>query len=189
MRLDVVVPLALLLAVAVFAACGGDDDEGAAPGPRPQTEGRAADAAEATRVVEIKMLDELGFEPAQVEVATGEVVTFRVTNVGKLPHELTIGGAAAQDLHRAEMLAAEASPDTASGEDHAAMGHGSPASAKVVPSRKELAELDKKAFKAVHVMPRETKDVSWAFTGEAPMLGCQVPGHWDAGRRGLVRFA
>ena len=43
------------------------------------------------------------FEPTNINVATGETVTFVVTNAGKTVHEFTLGDAALQQAHATEM--------------------------------------------------------------------------------------
>src|SRR5262245_58330116 len=95
------VPLAL-------TGCGGTGSGSTAAAnsaatPRPQTYGRGALPAEATRTVEIRMGDNLRFDPATIGVKRGEIVNFHVVNTGKVLHELTIGGQDSQDLHEAQM--------------------------------------------------------------------------------------
>lgn len=65
--------------------------------------GEPAEPEDADRVVEIQMLDELRFDPSEVEVRAGETVTFQVTNAGQLPHDFTLGDEATQAEHEAEM--------------------------------------------------------------------------------------
>ena len=160
----------------------------AAAGPRPTIYGHGAEASQATRVIEIKMSDDFRFDPGELHAKKGEVITFRVTNIGKLVHELTIGGENAQALHGLEMRSEEHSAEMGTGEMGSGEGHD-PAHGAVDPA--QLAELDKKAaaFLGVHVMPGETKELTWAFTGESPLIGCHIPGHWDAGMRGRVMVA
>lgn len=76
-----------------LAACSSDTS----------TFGSPAAASEATRVVEVVATDDMRFEPQQVTVSTGEIVTFRVTNNGQITHDFTLGDRAAQDRHAAEM--------------------------------------------------------------------------------------
>lgn len=65
--------------------------------------GEPADPSQADRTVEITADDTLRFSPADLTVAAGETITFTVTNAGQLPHEFTLGDAAIQDDHEAEM--------------------------------------------------------------------------------------
>jgi uncharacterized cupredoxin-like copper-binding protein len=100
--------LTLTLAV---AGCGGEtsattttgmDDMGSEFGF-----GQPADSADADRTVEIIASDDLTFDPAEVTVSPGEVITFRVTNDGQIPHDFTLGDEAAQDEHEEEMAEME----------------------------------------------------------------------------------
>ncbi|WP_046113916.1 cupredoxin domain-containing protein [Aquincola tertiaricarbonis] len=43
------------------------------------------------RTVAVKMLDSMRFEPAQLRVALGETLRFRVANTGRAMHEFVIG--------------------------------------------------------------------------------------------------
>ena len=53
--------------------------------------GEPADASEADRTIEVTVDNDLAFEPAEFEVAAGEVVTFRITNTGDVEHEFVLG--------------------------------------------------------------------------------------------------
>ena len=110
-------PLAsLLLATFLFAACGGGEGDGAggdtaggdghdhsameqADSAHGGSFGHAGDPADATQTLEVEATDRLAFDPAAVEVAAGDTVTFVITNSGKLPHEFVLGDAAYQDQH------------------------------------------------------------------------------------------
>lgn len=120
--------------------------------------GEPAGAADADRVVGIRMLDELRFEPTSVEVKAGETVTFKVVNTGKIEHDFTLGNEdftlgneAMQDEHEAEMAAGMSSA-----------GHGEP---------NQMA-----------IEPGSEGEMTWHFTEAATVLhGCHVTGHYDAG--------
>jgi uncharacterized cupredoxin-like copper-binding protein len=96
--------LILALGLAV-AACGQETGDSSTP-ETTESEfafGSPADAAHADRVVEIQTTDALIFEPADITVAPGETVTFRLSNDGALVHDFTLGDQATQDEHEAEM--------------------------------------------------------------------------------------
>ena len=96
--------LILTLALAV-AACGQDDDVTTNPDAT-ESEfafGSPADAGDADRVIVIQTTDALTFEPADITVAAGETVTFRLSNDGTVVHDFTLGDQATQDEHEAEM--------------------------------------------------------------------------------------
>jgi uncharacterized cupredoxin-like copper-binding protein len=123
----------------------------------------------------------LRFRPSQVSVKRGEVVTFHLVNAGKGPHEFTIGGPQSQELHDGQMALMDM-PGMA-GMDH----HDKAQKKWEAGLKKRIAVLDRvaAASESVHVMPNETKDVTWAFTGpEMPVFGCHIPGHWWGGMKG-----
>ncbi|MGH2384513.1 MAG: cupredoxin domain-containing protein [Candidatus Limnocylindria bacterium] len=55
------------------------------------------------RSVEVRMTDELRFEPAEITVSAAETVRFEVTNDGQAVHEFLIGDEAAQGEFAEEM--------------------------------------------------------------------------------------
>jgi len=194
---------ALLAAVTLTGtACGGPGRPAAtgrppaADAPRPQTYGHGALRSQATRVVEVRMLDSLRFEPARITVQRGEVVTFRLVNAGHLAHEFTIGGPAAQELHDARMAQMDMSGQGqgmamsgGGGGMEMKMGHD-PAHARYMKAlAARIATLDRRAAASdgEHVLPGETRELTWAFTGpELPAFACHIPGHWKAGMAGTV---
>jgi uncharacterized cupredoxin-like copper-binding protein len=114
--------------------------------------------------VQIKM-GEFSFAPGSVSVPVGMPVTFFVTNVGVVDHELVIGDSHAQDEAEAAM---------GSGGGHAAHGasghHGDD-----VPS--------------IYLRPGESGKLTATFAKNGELLiGCHVPGHWVAGMRGTLRI-
>jgi uncharacterized cupredoxin-like copper-binding protein len=186
-----------------FAACGspahhsGTMTSAPAGGPRSQTFGRSAVAAEATRTVEVQLSDDLRFRPAEIRVKPGEIVDFHLVNGGKVVHEFTIGGTDSQELHEDQMALMDMSgtgSDTAMG--GMAMGGTSPMAGMKMDKmhrkyldrlKSRVAELNRKASASdgVHVPPGESRDLVWAFTGpSAPLFGCHIPVHWSAGMKG-----
>lgn len=95
--------LVLALALTV-AACGQEAAETTTPETSESefTFGSPANAADADRVIEIQTTDDLKFEPADITVAAGETVTFRLSN-GAVVHDFTLGDQATQGEHEAEM--------------------------------------------------------------------------------------
>jgi uncharacterized cupredoxin-like copper-binding protein len=79
------------------------------------TGGGHDEAAANARTVEVRMTDELTFEPDTITVAAGETVRFEVTNTGQAVHEFLIGNEAAQAAFEAEMSEGEMDHDTATG--------------------------------------------------------------------------
>jgi uncharacterized cupredoxin-like copper-binding protein len=197
---------ALVVALVALGACGGKGSGSKAASnssarPRPQTYGRGGLPAEATRTVEIKMADNLRFDPATLGVKHGEIVTFHVVNTGKVLHELTIGGQDAQDLHEAQMAEMSMTGGTmAGGMDMGSMPgmeHGTmpntPEHRKYMKNlTARIASLDKSAAAnaSVHVPAGESRDMTWAFLGDQlPVFGCHVDQHWSGGMRGTFAWA
>ncbi|WP_341253792.1 cupredoxin domain-containing protein [Euzebya pacifica] len=138
----------------------GDDEEGDDHGEE-FTWGSPADASEASRTIEIEADDDFTFDPAEVEVEVGETVTFSVTNVGQLPHDFTLGDAETQQAHEEEMAEMEGDMDRGATEPN-----------------------------AVTIPAGETVETTWTFTEPGEILiGCHVPGHYDAGMRGTITIA
>jgi uncharacterized cupredoxin-like copper-binding protein len=110
------------------------------------------------RIVELSM-EGMHFVPDRIEVRAGELVAFVVTNPNDIAHELYIGTEADQVAHHAVHMAASAS-------GQAAIPHGG---------------------YGIFLEPHETGVVSYRFdkAGEI-MLGCHLPGHWEAGMHAIV---
>lgn len=164
--------LALVLAL-VLSACGSGTERtasqasGASDAVTEEThedgdvtdDGAHAASEDADRVVDIEQNEDPGmvFSPDTVDVATGETVTFRITNAGELRHEFTLGDEPTQEAHEEEM---------------AAMGGG-------------MAMHDEP--NAVAVEPGQTKELTWTFTERGEVLyGCHEPGHYAAGMIGTL---
>ncbi len=120
--------------------------------------GEPADKSEAERTIEVAVDNEFAFEPAEYEVAAGEVVTFRITNTGDIEHEFVLGDEQAQQQMSEEMDG---------GDGHAHSGEMS---------------------NAVTIHPGEEAELTWRFPDEAAtvLVGCHVRGHYEAGMRGAV---
>ena len=67
--------------------------------------GAPGNPAKVNRVVQIRLLDTMRIEPAQIEVASGQTVKFVVTNAGRVRHEFGIGTHDEQAAHAEMMLA------------------------------------------------------------------------------------
>ena len=189
-------PLAAGFATLVaLAACGSPAHHSAtmtserAAGPRSQTFGRGAVAAEATRTVEVQMSDSLYFRPGEIHVKAGEIVDFHLVNGGKVVHEFTIGGAESQELHEDQMGLMDLGGMDMGGTSSPMAGMKMDKMHRKYLDRlgSRVAELERtaSASDSVHVPPGESRDLVWAFTGpSAPLFGCHIPGHWSAGMKG-----
>lgn len=119
--------------------------------------GEPADPSTADRIIEISASDAFSFDPAEIEVNAGETITLRVTNIGAIPHDFTLGDEAMQDEHEAEM---------------AEMG-----------GQMEMHD-EPNVFS---IEPGETKEMTWHFADAAELIfGCHQPGHYAAGMKGTL---
>jgi uncharacterized cupredoxin-like copper-binding protein len=173
-RLGRVFVAALAVAALTLVACSNREGPGGVPdaarsptdtgghgghasgGEAPKGIGTPGDPASADRVVEIRMTDQLTFDPASLDVTQGETVKFIVTNEGQAPHEFVLGKQAYQEDHAKEMGGSGASlaPDTDYG-------------VGLVPG--EQGELTWTFSEAGSVL-----------------YGCHVAGHYDAGMVGTI---
>lgn len=145
----------------IAAGCSsGDGASGTSTGSDSESQtfefGGPAEAADAARVIEIDADDEFTFNPDAVEVETGEVITFSVTNTGNLDHEFTLGPEEVQEEHEAEMA------------DMGDMDMDDDPNAISVPPG-ETRELTWQFAEAGTVL-----------------MGCHTQGHWAAGMRGEI---
>lgn len=195
----------------LLGGCGGSSHRSTmapagAPRPRPQTFGHGAVASEASRTVEVTMSDDLRFQPAEMNVKRGEIVTFHLVNRGKLVHEFTLGGPDSQELHEDQMAEMDMGGGAGASMDMGSMGNTGSGQAGGMSGmrmdrshkkylsalRKRIAELDgtASASDSVHIPPGESRDLVWAFSGErAPEFGCHIAGHWHSGMKGSISFS
>ena len=110
------------------------------------------------RIVELSMQG-MHFIPDRIEVKAGELVAFVVTNPNDIAHEVFIGTEADQMAHRTVHMAVPSAGQAAIPHD----GYG------------------------IFLEPHGTGVVTYRFdTGGEVMLGCHLPGHWEAGMRAIV---
>jgi uncharacterized cupredoxin-like copper-binding protein len=128
--------------------------------------GDGSDAANnpSQTTIEVTMADN-SFTPSEITVPKGEKVTFTFTNEGALEHEALIGTEADQDEHGQEMSGGGDMGDHNMDGD---MGHG--------------AMSD-----AMTVAPGETASKTMTFDESGTyLIGCHVPGHYEAGMKATI---
>jgi uncharacterized cupredoxin-like copper-binding protein len=110
------------------------------------------------RVVALSMVG-MHFVPDRIEVKAGELVAFVVTNPNDVAHEVFIGTMADQMAHHAAHMAVSSA-------GQALVPHGG---------------------YGIFLEPHETGVVSYRFdTPGEILLGCHLPGHWEAGMKAIV---
>jgi uncharacterized cupredoxin-like copper-binding protein len=102
------------------------ETHGKAPSAQPMVEtpfGRTGDPKRVTRTVTVDMADTMRFTPADLTVRQGETIRFRVSNAGRVLHEMVIGTATDLQAH-AELM-----------KKHPGMEHDEPYMAHVAPGK------------------------------------------------------
>ena len=141
------------------------------------TPGKAKDVS---RTIEIKMFDNY-YEPENISVSAGETVRFVVKNVGELVHEFNIGTSAMHSAHQEEMVMM--------------MEHGALEADKINHKMMKMdmgggKTMEHKDPNSVLLEPGKSGEVIWKFAKESSLeFACNVPGHYDAGMMGNVRFS
>jgi uncharacterized cupredoxin-like copper-binding protein len=142
------IPIAI--AALLLAACG-------------DTGSNASDGDDATRTVEIDMVD-IAFEPDTLDVKRGETVRFVFTNTGKAVHDAFVGDRVAQADHEPEMRDEE-------GDEHGG-GH-------------EDGDED-----AITVDPGDSGELTYTFDDAGTIeIGCHQEGHYESGMKVEVEVA
>jgi uncharacterized cupredoxin-like copper-binding protein len=145
--------------------------------------GHPADAAKATRTIEVTLGD-MYFEPTSLNVKRGETVRFVLVNKGQLLHEFNLGDAAMHAAHQQEMLKMAASgmltptgmKHDMTGMDHG-MAHGNGAMKHDDPN-------------SMLVEPGKTAELTWTFADATGLeFACNIPGHYQAGMVGKVAIS
>lgn len=150
------VSLAVLLVAAVGGCAAGSRDAA----PTHLAGGAAASPRDEPRVVRLTTTDTMRFEPDRVVVRLGEAVRFVVHNPGTVIHDLTVGDLAAQARHEDQMRSFFGGSGSLEMRNHGV---------------------------TVLVEPGETAELVVTFNQQGEvLLGCHVPGHWDARMRGVV---
>lgn len=105
-RLLIASLLAGLIGVPAFAhgtKAHGSPAKKRAPTAEQKEFGIEGDPAHVDRTIEIRMTDQMRFEPSVVNVKAGETIRFVHENAGKIPHEMVIGTRADLEMHAAQM--------------------------------------------------------------------------------------
>jgi uncharacterized cupredoxin-like copper-binding protein len=128
--------------------------------------GEPGKKSEISRTIEIIATDDLKFNIPSVEVKDGETIKFVVINKGESAHDFTIGTPEIQVAHQKEM--SKMMEAMSSHEGHK-MNHNDP--------------------NALFLNPGETKELIWKFKKTSKLeFGCNVPGHYQAGMMGKIKF-
>jgi len=117
-------------------------------------------ALKVDRTLEIQMDDKFRFTPGSVAVNAGETLKLVVRNIGKMPHELILGSELEIQNHGKLMKTGVAH------DEHHASGA------------------------AITVAPGATGELVIRFAAPGSFeMACLIPGHYEAGMRGVVKVA
>lgn len=151
-----------VIAVAALLLAGCSDPDVSDAGSQAMADfefGRPAESRDADRQIQIDASDDFKFDPAVVDVESGEVITFTVNNIGELPHEFTLGPADLQAEHAQEMTEMG---DMEMDDDPNAISVGAGETDSLTWEFTEAGSL---------------------------LFGCHIPGHYEAGMVGDVEVA
>jgi len=141
--------------------------------------GEPGKKSEVGRTIEIKMFDNY-YEPEEISVKAGETVRFVIKNEGEFVHEFNIGTGAMHAAHQEEMMMM--------------MEHGALEPDKINHSMMKMDMGNGKTMEhddpnSVLLEPGKSDEVVWKFSKAAKLeFACNVPGHYESGMMGHVRF-
>lgn len=152
----------------VLTGCGEDSDTNAGSssdttemrdmGEMDDMGGRGKRAGAADRIIEVRMLPGLRFDPATVDAKKGETITFKLKNEDDMLHEFMLGDEEMQTQREKEMMEMSDKPMDMDDEENAVTLEGG-----------------------------ETKELTWTFEESGTVLyGCHQPGHYDEGMKGTI---
>lgn len=171
-----------LVAFAGLAMATAAQAAGSHAGGHGSAVGQPAQAAAASRTVEVTMYDNY-YEPETISVKAGETVRFVVRNKGQLVHEFNIGTAATHAAHQDEMMMM--------------VEHGVLEADKINHHMMNMDMGGGHTMKhddpnSILLEPGKTGEVVWTFPADAAVkleFACNVPGHYDAGMQGDVQLS
>lgn len=141
--------------------------------------GEPGKASEVSRTINVQMYDNY-YEPEAIQVSQGETVKFVVENKGNLVHEFNIGTPGMHEAHQAEMMMM--------------VEHGVIQGGKLNHKMMEMDMGDGHSMKhddpnSVLLEPGNSKEIIWKFPDKNDIeFACNVPGHYQAGMYGDVKF-
>ena len=135
--------------------------------------------SDATRTIEIKMFDNY-YEPKEISVNSGETVRFVVINVGEFVHEFNIATTEMHAAHQIEMIMMVESGALEIDKINYAMMKMDMGGGKT---------MEHNDPNSILLEPGKSGEVIWKFTKASALeFACNVPGHYDSGMMGQVRF-
>lgn len=104
MRKKLIIIIALTVGSFTNAFAGAGHSQGHDHDSEGSPVGQPAPSAQSSKIIKVTALDTMRYKfSPQVELKEGEIVTFVVTNKGKITHEFSIGDAKEQKAHQQMM--------------------------------------------------------------------------------------
>jgi uncharacterized cupredoxin-like copper-binding protein len=169
----------LSISSSLALASGSHSDEHSEKHGAKMSIGEPGIASEVSRTIEIIMQDNL-FEPESISVNEGETIKFIIKNEGEFVHEFNIGTAAMHAGHQEEMMMM--------------MEHGALEADKI---NHHMMKMDMGGGKtmehndpnSVLLEPSKSAEIIWKFSNKTELeFACNVPGHYESGMMGQVKF-
>lgn len=176
------------LAVSVFSAsvalpapqawAGGSHGGGHGDGGKAAI-GEPGKAGEIDRTIEINMFDNY-FEPENISIKAGETIRIVVKNAGEFVHEFAIGTNAMHAAHQKEMMVM--------------VEHGALEPDKINHQMMKMdmgggMTMEHNDPNSILLEPGKAGEVVWKFSKATELeFACNVPGHYESGMMGQVRF-
>ena len=141
--------------------------------------GEAGKAADVTRTITVTMIDNL-YDPENITVKAGETIRFKIVNKGEFLHEFGLGTAAMHKKHQAEMMKM--------------WEHGMIEADRINHDKMKMDHGDGHAMKhddpnSILLEPGKSGEIIWKFTQPTKLeFACNIPGHYESGMMGEIRF-
>ena len=141
--------------------------------------GTKGKASEVTRTITVTMRDNY-YEPETISVKAGETVRIKVANKGEFLHEFGLGTAAMHAKHQKQMMTM--------------MEHGMIEPQRINFDRMKMDHggggmMAHDDPNSILLEPGKSGEIVWKFTKPMKLeFACNIPGHYESGMMGEVRF-
>ena len=137
--------------------------------------GSASVSSEVTRTIYITM-DDNSYQPQRIKVKSGEVILFKIKNVGDAVHEFNIGKRAMHISHREEM---QQMLDLGILEFDKINHY-------MMTTKGGMSHDDPNS---VLLEPNKSGELIWKFKKTQHLeYACNIPGHYESGMHGAINF-
>ena len=141
--------------------------------------GAPGKAADVTRTIDVAMHDNY-YKPEQITVKAGETIRFKITNKGEFLHEFGLGTAVMHKAHQKEMMKM--------------WEHGMIEADRINRDKMMMDHGDGRGMKhddpnSILLEPGKSGEVIWKFSKPVDLeFACNIPGHYESGMMGPIKF-